>query len=1031
MKINFLISYLKVKSYINSSTFRNTLKGTTYAALFLIVLISSWAVPQEDAYASANWECNDAYARAYFYKLDWDYTSTNFTIDQYVATETTTIQRTTTTVDFSSTSNIAGNVKGINALAMSPTGIMYVTITSDGHGTHLFTISTTGTLTPLAHIADYTQVGDLDFYDGVNGYYGFSSGEYVVNANGNDQIYMAQAGFKHGYIYNVDTGGVTTFANPGMTTHINAADFSYIDNWDGKELATYNALANKVVLYDKDNNTVTEVTPTNAAFSGVSATLASYTYKTPEGEIRFIIDDGLGNRFEVRRTGTNQYNVVAKGTTFTSDNTDGASCGPNAYDPFAPSFKTSLGVCASGYQQPALLITNNRQTTQYFDVDYRIAGGSWVSILNGTQISPGGQFSTSDAPAVYQGQTVEYRMRYNTSNPSSGTFYTVGDLLTGSGCGAYAAGTVDTAPGTCNGGSSTPSVTLTNTGTVNAYFDVQYKIGSSGSWITFIDGELVVSGTPETVSMPSTVANAQTVYFQYIVADANPTATSGFTSATSRTIDCKTYTGTITATTNSTCNQDRMSYTVTVTNTGNTTMEFAVARRNTRGSSQFSWQDQNKPISAGGTYTFTTDVYHGVTPEFKMTYGTSYLVYYPTDLTSSSHVEGTFTSRTYGNTLKSGDSWIRWTASSAVDCNWWGNGGESTNSSSNYSIINQNTSQICDGSGNATIRLTVTNFNAANDSYGGFIDVEFSSDNVTWTEVVDGQAIADGQSLTFSSPVTISSSSTGYFRYRVAEANPTDSTANAAWAVFSKQANCIADFTQSATFSACSSVGRYSTLSVTNNEAQTLYFKAAPTLTTSSNVNQYSSSYVDWSSAITFSVPAGETLTYDATNSPDMRKLYPDDTEGYMQWIVQGSYIENPDWTNTSGYPYKYTTYQFNDCTPSVTASYEVTTCSSAGQTSTLILTNNESETVYFKVTPSKVGSGSSYTSSSYYLSSETTTFSLAAGQTLTYTAGAKTYTNEIDAYMHWRIQKSYTENPSWNTSIYEYEYLYFPVKWS
>ena len=274
---------------------------------------------------------------------------------------------------------------------------------------------------------------------------------------------MAQAGFKHGYIYNVDTGGVTTFADPQMTTHINAADFSYIGDWDGYELATYNALANKVVLYDKDNNTISEITPTNAAFSGVSATLASYTYKTPEGEIRFIIDDGLGNRFEVKRTGTNQYNVATKGTTFTSDNTDGASCGPNAYDPFAPSFKTSLAACASGYQQPELLITNNKQTTQYFDVDYRIAGGSWVELLNGTQISPGGQFSATGAPAVYQGQTVEYRMRYDSSNPSSGTKYTVGDLLTGSGCGDYAAGTVDTAAGTCDGGSSTPSVTLTNT----------------------------------------------------------------------------------------------------------------------------------------------------------------------------------------------------------------------------------------------------------------------------------------------------------------------------------------------------------------------------------------------------------------------------------------------------------------------------------------------------------------------------------------------------------------------------------------
>ena len=80
-------------------------------------------MPQEEASANSNWQCNDAYARAYFYKLDWDYSSTSFTIDQYVATETTTIQRTTVTVDFSSTSNIAGTVKGINALAMSPTGL--------------------------------------------------------------------------------------------------------------------------------------------------------------------------------------------------------------------------------------------------------------------------------------------------------------------------------------------------------------------------------------------------------------------------------------------------------------------------------------------------------------------------------------------------------------------------------------------------------------------------------------------------------------------------------------------------------------------------------------------------------------------------------------------------------------------------------------------------------------------------------------------------------------------------------------------
>ena len=126
-------------------------------------------------------------------------------------------------------------------------------------------------------------------------------------------------------------------------------------------------------------------------------------------------------------------------------------------------------------------------------------------------------------------------MRYGSSNPSSGNLLHSRRPSTGSGCGDYAAGTVSTSAGTCDGGSSTPTVTLTNTGTVNTYFDVQYKIGT-GSWITFIDGELVTVGTPETISMPVSVVNGQTVYFRYLFANANPTATTGFTAATSRTM---------------------------------------------------------------------------------------------------------------------------------------------------------------------------------------------------------------------------------------------------------------------------------------------------------------------------------------------------------------------------------------------------------------------------------------------------------------------------------------------------------------
>ena len=72
MRNKYIYWYLNFASYINSSTIKKILKTTTYIALFSIVFITSWAVPQEEASANSNWQCNDAYARAYFYKLDWD-----------------------------------------------------------------------------------------------------------------------------------------------------------------------------------------------------------------------------------------------------------------------------------------------------------------------------------------------------------------------------------------------------------------------------------------------------------------------------------------------------------------------------------------------------------------------------------------------------------------------------------------------------------------------------------------------------------------------------------------------------------------------------------------------------------------------------------------------------------------------------------------------------------------------------------------------------------------------------------------------
>ena len=113
------------------------------------MLISSWATPQEEAYANTTWECNDAAERAYFYKLDWEFTDNFFTISQYVATSTSTVNLAETNVSLSGLTvggtSITG-VKGINGLAMSPDGKMYVTITSSANGTDLFQINTNGSV---------------------------------------------------------------------------------------------------------------------------------------------------------------------------------------------------------------------------------------------------------------------------------------------------------------------------------------------------------------------------------------------------------------------------------------------------------------------------------------------------------------------------------------------------------------------------------------------------------------------------------------------------------------------------------------------------------------------------------------------------------------------------------------------------------------------------------------------------------------------------------------------------------------------
>ena len=75
-------------------------------------------------------------------------------------------------------------------------------------------------------------------------------------------------------------------------------------------------------------------------------------------------------------------------------------------------------------------------------------------------------------------------------------------------------------------------------------------------------------------------------------------------------------------------------------------MWFGVAERRNVGNANFSWIDSQRQINAGDSAVWTSrTVYNGVTPEYKMTYGTNRYQYYATDLHSSGNTEGTFTQR--------------------------------------------------------------------------------------------------------------------------------------------------------------------------------------------------------------------------------------------------------------------------------------------------------------------------------------------------------------------------------------------------
>ena len=116
----------------------------------------------------------------------------------------------------------------------------------------------------------------------------------------------------------------------------------------------------------------------------------------------------------------------------------------------------------------------------------------------------GGSSNTSlSVPAQANGTSVQLNWyaestTYGLRSPSSGTT-SVTISVDASDCAGI---TVVTAINACSNGTATSKITITAAGSTH-YVDVQYKIGSGGSWVTLEDGNHIATGSCLLYTSPS------------------------------------------------------------------------------------------------------------------------------------------------------------------------------------------------------------------------------------------------------------------------------------------------------------------------------------------------------------------------------------------------------------------------------------------------------------------------------------------------------------------------------------------------
>ncbi len=739
------------------------IKKFSWVLLFSMLFSLVSILPEEPAYAAGEFACFDSNGAAYAYHME--FSGSNVTVYKW-----NVAAGSYTTAETFNLGSLTGTTDQINGHTMDGDGNMYVIYQPTSGNKRLVKLNYVdgngGSITDMGEISSSSS-GDVN------------AGSYIEHGGSNYIVFSK--GMGDGGRYYVQLSNSTTVSASGTWSQSSsfndgankkqAKDFAWIK--DGLTIGsdTYNLvgvdLKNDAVILGKwagPSSTVElvdyDIDAKPSSWNSSDTVGAMYGFG---GSVIYASNNQEGEMGELTWDGS-AFDITYKGESAASTNNDGAAC--HSGDPtldFNPTVSAAEGSCSGSNREVDVTLTNTAsEMAATFVVTYTLDGASPVTLTSGSgqSVSSGASNTSLTIPAQSNGTAVVVSWyaendTYDTRKPTTGTTTLSTITIDTSSC---AQGTVSTGLGSCSNGAATSTIVLTATN-ATMYFDVQYQINSDG-WVTLKNDEAVSPGSPETYATPAQ-ADGTTVSWRYETGTSAPSSGS-YTSATSRTVDCD-LTVTVSTQINS-CSNGTATTTVTfVGSASGNTQYYDLQRREDGGS----WSDvvNGESIAAGETNTHTSSAFNdGTLVEWQYRIGDSN----PSSgsYTTTGTGSGTLTQRT-------------------IDCDITFTISTSINSCS---------------SGAATVSIEFAASAAGNTQY---FDVEWSTDQSSWTSLVDGGDLTAGDTDTYTT-TAVDDGVTVYFHYRHGDSNPSSGswlTTN----VTNRTIDCDITFTIDTSINSCSS----------------------------------------------------------------------------------------------------------------------------------------------------------------------------------------------------------------------------------